>query len=65
MTKKFLSITRTAQATGISTSTLRRWLAEGKLPGYFSGSWYYCNVEELEAMIEAGAFAQPREAVQR
>ena len=64
MTTKFLSISRTAQATGISTSTLRRWLAEQRLPGYYSGSWYYCNVDELEAMIEAGVFAQPQE-VQR
>ena len=61
MTKKFLSITRTAQATGISTSTLRRWLAEGRLPGFYSGSWFYVNCEELEEMISAGVFSQPHE----
>lgn len=64
MTTKFLSITRTSQQTGISTSTLRRWLAEGRLPGFYSGSWFYVNCEELEAMINAGVFAQPQE-VQR
>ena len=64
MTTKFQSINRTAQQTGISTSTLRRWLAEGRLPGFYSGSWYYCNLEELEAMIADGVFSQPQE-VQR
>ena len=60
MTTKFQSINRTAQQTGISTSTLRRWLAEGRLPGFYSGSWYYCNLEELEAMI---AFANRAAAI--
>ena len=64
MTTKFQSINRTAQQLGISSSTLRRWLAEGRLPGYYSGAWYRVNIAELEAMIDAGVFAQPREAVQ-
>ena len=62
---RFNSINRTSAATGIPTSTLRRWLAEGRLPGFYSGSWFYVNCDELDEMLSAGVFAQPREAVQR
>lgn len=62
---KFRSITKASAETGIPTSTLRRWLAEGRLPGFYSGSWYYVNCDELDEMISAGVFALPREAVRR
>ena len=60
MNNEYLSITKAHKEHGYSISALRRWLAEGRLPGYYSGKWFFINVNELEKLINAGEFGGRR-----
>jgi hypothetical protein len=56
---EFKSIIQTAKSEGIPAHALRRMLEEGELPGFYSGTRYYVNVEVLREKL-SGHGAKPK-----
>lgn len=53
----FRTIRQTAETGLVSEWRLRQMLREGKLPGVYSGTRFYVDVEELEAQLKAQSLA--------
>lgn len=49
---QFLTINQTAKVVGLPHSCLRSMLAAGNLPGFYSGTRFYVNVEMLKDKLE-------------
>lgn len=47
----FLTINNTAKELGITASSIRRLVHEGRCPGYNSGTRFYVNVERLNEQL--------------
>lgn len=48
----FKTINQTAKAVGLPHTCLRSMLATGKLPGFYSGTRFYVNVDLFREMLE-------------
>ena len=48
-----LTINQTAKEKGLPHTYLRARLAQGRLPGFYSGSRFYVNVDMLCEQLEA------------
>ena len=49
---QFLTINQTAKVVGLPHTCLRTMLANHSLPGFYSGSRFYVNVEMLKEELE-------------
>ena len=49
---QFLTINQTAKAVGLPHTCLRGMLATGNLPGFYSGTRFYVNVDMFRAKLE-------------
>ena len=52
METRFLTINQTAKAIGLPHTCLRAMQAQGKLPGFYSGTRFYVNVDMFRAKLE-------------
>lgn len=59
---RIYTIPKTAPVVGIPEFQLRRMQKEGKLPGFFSGTRFYINVDMLEAQLAAECAANAANA---
>lgn len=50
---QFQTINATAKELGISHTALRTMQKQNRLPGYFVGTRFYCNVPMLREMLDA------------
>lgn len=48
----FLTINQTAKVVGLPHTCLRTMLATGNLPGFYSGSRFYVNLDMLRDKLE-------------
>jgi hypothetical protein len=51
----FMTINQTAKSEAIPAHALRTMLKNGQLPGFYSGTRYYVNVEQLRKQLSAPA----------
>ena len=59
--KQYATIRQAAQIVGVPHSRIREWLRAGDVPGFYSGSRFYVNVERFREKLEAGEIgAQPQ-----
>lgn len=58
MEKKFLTIRQTAKCGVLSEHHLRLRLAQGRLPGVYSGNRFMVNIPMLERQLDAESAAQ-------
>ena len=49
---QFLTINSAAREIGLPHSRLRVMQSEGRLPGFYAGTRYYVNVDQLRAQLE-------------
>lgn len=45
MEKRFQTIREFSRNTGIGETRVRQWVKQGLVPGWYSGSRYYCDYE--------------------
>jgi hypothetical protein len=51
----FMTINQTAKSEAIPAHALRTMLKNGQLPGFYSGTRYYVNVEQLRKQLSVPA----------
>ena len=52
--KQYATIRQAAQIVGVPHSRIREWLRAGNVPGFYSGSRFYVNVERFREKLESG-----------
>ncbi len=50
-TRRLVSLTVASEYADISTKTMRRWIAESKVPGYRAGRLIKVDLNELDAAL--------------
>lgn len=53
----FQTIREAAQSIGVPHSRIRDWQKRGLVPGFYSGSRYYVDVNRLREKLASGDFA--------
>jgi excisionase family DNA binding protein len=48
----YVSLREGAEVYGVHAKTLRRWIAEGKVPGYRIGGQIRVKLSDLDALVE-------------
>ena len=67
ITTQFLTINQTAKEIGLPATCLRSMLATGNLPGFYSGTRFYVNLDMFRAKLEQdsrSAMSNSKEAAQ-
>lgn len=57
---EYLSIKQTAKRVPIGECTLREWVKQGIVPGYYGGAkqmWFYVDYEEFVKKLKDGFYA--------
>ena len=54
----FQTIREAAQSIGVPHSRIRDWQKKGLVPGFYSGSRYYVDVNRLREKLASGDFAK-------
>jgi len=49
--RRLVALTTAAEYADVSTKTMRRWIAEGKVPGYRAGRLIKVDLNELDAAL--------------
>jgi excisionase family DNA binding protein len=49
--RRYVSLTAAAEYADVSTKTLRRWIAESRVPGYRAGRLIKVDLNELDAAL--------------
>lgn len=50
-TRRLVSLTAASEYADVSTKTIRRWIAESKVPGYRAGRLIKVDLTELDAAL--------------
>jgi len=50
-TRRLVSLTVASEYADVSTKTMRRWIAESKVPGYRAGRLIKVDLNELDAAL--------------
>lgn len=58
---EFLTINQGAKRNNVPSTRLRVWLAEGRLPGFYSGTRFYLDQAEFERRLSGGYYSAPAE----
>lgn len=54
MPKQYDTIRNTARETSVPSSLIRRLVAQGICPGFYSGNRFYVNIPKLLEQLEQG-----------
>lgn len=61
----FCTINEAAKRGPVPVCRLRQWVKEGRVPGFYSGKWFYVDYEQFIAQIYADCGTMRRSVEQK